>query len=211
MSRKSKRKQAVGKYRTESKRYLVLCEGEGEEWYAHALVRMLPRVSRRGFTIEILRKGDPNVLLKEARRRVSKAKKDKLPFDEVWLFFDHDNREGMEKVFVQIAKENWRFAFSNICFEVWLLLHFVDSPPKCLKPKEAVEKLQEHWKKLDRKGYSKNCNHFDALGDERRAEACARARKLRKNCKDNSPWQCNPWTNVDKLVAWVDSLGRKDV
>ncbi len=214
MSRRINPKRSKGnrgsKRRAERRRYLVLCEGESEERYALALQRELPRQARRGLDIQIVRKGDPNALLKEARRRVNKAQKEGLPFDEVWLFFDHDNREGVEKVFEQISKKGWRYAFSNICFEVWLLLHFIVSPPRCIKPAEAVKKLKAHWAQIDKKGYRKNCTHFDLLGDERRKEACTRAAKLRKNCEANHPWQCNPWTNVDKLVAWFGSLAQKE-
>ncbi len=209
MSRRSKRKQRVGKCRTESKRYLVLCEGDSEEIYANALKQMLPRSSLRGHVVEIVKKSNPNALLKEAHKRVEKARRERLPFDGVWLFFDHDNRERMEKVFDQIGKEKWRYAFSNICFEVWLLLHFTDSPPKCAKAGEAAKKLGSYWvNQVDKKGYKKSCNHFRPLGDERRKEACTRARKLRKKWGATPLWQCNPWTNVDELVTWFESLDR---
>lgn len=216
MSRKNKRTQRRGKPREESKRYLVLCEGESEEMYAFALKRSLGRAAQRGLNVEIVKKGDPEALLKEARRRVNEARKEGIPFDGVWLFFDHDNRENIGQVFSEIAKKKWQFAFSNICFEVWLLLHFVDAPPRCAKPKEAVDHLEKYWKKeFGKSGYSKNCNHLDLLRDERRKEAAARAEKLRKkhmvNQPDVSPWQCNPWTNVDELVAWFESLDKGEM
>lgn len=46
--------------------------------------------------------------------------------DQVWVVFDKDDHEGVEQLIRRCEQGGVNVAFSNPCFEVWLLLHFID-------------------------------------------------------------------------------------
>lgn len=46
--------------------------------------------------------------------------------DQVWIVFDRDEHEEVKHVLDKCEKLGIKTAFSNPCFELWLVLHFVD-------------------------------------------------------------------------------------
>ena len=110
-----------------AKRVLILCEGQSEQIYINGYKsedvnkRRLAKVD-----VEIYQPKDysPHGLLTEAKLKVKEAKKDKMPYDKVWIVFDRDGHANVPQTFeeARIAKIN--IAFSAVCFEIWILLHF---------------------------------------------------------------------------------------
>ncbi|GAA1015098.1 hypothetical protein Aple_067880 [Acrocarpospora pleiomorpha] len=45
--------------------------------------------------------------------------------EQVWAFFDRDEHSRLEESYGRAESAGVRTAFSNPCFELWLLLHFV--------------------------------------------------------------------------------------
>ena len=65
-------------------------------------------------------------MVKETGLCIKEAKSDYYPYNAVWIVFDKDFHKRINEVF-NIANQNKpkiKIAFSNICFEYWVLLHF---------------------------------------------------------------------------------------
>jgi hypothetical protein len=79
--------------------------------------------------------GVPRTLVETAKRRKKEAeedaareKDDNLAFDSVWCVFDVDEHPRVADA-REMARDNGiDLAISNPCFELWLLLHFRESP-----------------------------------------------------------------------------------
>jgi RloB-like protein len=134
-------------------------------------------------------------------------------FDAAYVVFDRDSFEDFESA----MKLAYDFSFepqpilrlipipSGPCFEVWLLLHFVDTDMKFVRkgsksPAKCVEsELARHFPK-----YEKNDPAlFTKISTPERVKlAKARSERLRKNCDDL--WSCT-FTDVDLLVDALQS------
>ncbi len=109
------------------KHVLILCEGESEKIYLDGLKSdYFSRNNLSGVRIEILTgNNNPMGLVEEAKKRIKKEKS-AYPYDSVWVVFDKDTHPSIPRAF-DIARSNnppINIAFSNICFEYWVLLHF---------------------------------------------------------------------------------------
>ena len=71
-------------------------------------------------------------LVAAAVKHADRAREDDVPFDEVWLVYDHDdfgadkfNRAAQEVDALDATRDElWQAAWSHQAFEVWYLLHF---------------------------------------------------------------------------------------
>lgn len=116
------------------RRLLVVCEGSRTEpQYIRGFERHV-----RNATVEIeipSEHGDPRRVVetaKEFARRAQEAATRQgdpfLAFDEVWCVFDCDDHERFDEA-VSMARDNdLELAVSNPCVDLWLLLHFRESP-----------------------------------------------------------------------------------
>lgn len=137
--------------------------------------------------------------------------------DEAWVVFDKDdldqtpgNRINFESAFELAAKEKIKVAYSNECFELWLLLHFIDVNPSLPLPRQEIYKklgqavnayLPEDEKQFEYDhGAANVVDYVSRFGDE--ASAMTRADTLKKNHLGLShiPIESNPITYVDDLV-----------
>lgn len=110
---------------TPLKRILIVCEGECEVIYLSGFVS--DNIEKlRAVRIEIFQPHDhsPVGLVKEAKRQVKEAKRDRFPFDEAWVVFDKDGHKKIPNAFEEARHLNIKIAFSAISFEYWILLHF---------------------------------------------------------------------------------------
>jgi hypothetical protein len=105
----------------QKKRIVVFCEGEvTEATYLEELGRLY-----RSHRIEVHpkpngRNAPINLVLAAKAARAKSVEND----DEFWAVFDRDQHHGIPEAF-QIAKDSGvKIAFSNPCFEMWLLVHF---------------------------------------------------------------------------------------
>ena len=106
---------------------LILCEGESEIIYLKGFQseekhrRKLSRVK-----VELYQPDDysPYGLLTEAKKKAREAIKERYAYDQVWIVFDRDGHANIPKTFDEAYDANVKIAFSLICFEYWILLHF---------------------------------------------------------------------------------------
>ena len=187
-----------------NKRILILCEGETEYFYAKALQAELPRHLRRTITIEIdyNSRHDPINLVKEARRRKSKARKEKNPYDSIWLFFDNDNYPNLNLAFDIIHSESFSIAFSSICIEHWFILHFQDCGRAFTDCRKAFSYLKRIWPEY----HKTKLKHYMVLRETLNI-AIDRAKILKRNSDPDIPvFQRNPYFTIDKLIDFFDNI-----
>ncbi|WP_349369853.1 RloB family protein [Salinarimonas sp.] len=120
---------------------------------------------------------------------------------EIWAVFDRDDHPHIPELRRRAAENDVRVAFSEPCFEVWALLHFVDGAGPMTSP-EAIERICAHQpsyrreKRLD----------YDTLRPNHDA-AVIRAERLRAaRAQDGGT---NPYTDVDVLLDLIRKNGRR--
>ncbi|GGH20357.1 RloB domain-containing protein [Sphingobacterium alkalisoli] len=189
------------------RRVLILCEGVTEEVYAKALrTAFLPRELQRSVTVDVVRhkKNDPLNLVAEAKDRVKQAKKERTPYNDVWLFFDHDNSPHLQVVFEQVEKHGFHLAFTAISLEYWFILHFEDCGKAFANGEECMRHLKKHWPAY----HKTKVNHFVELGNYVDS-AIDRAQRLEIRNREEHMLNVNPYTSVHKLVTFFKILGQK--
>ena len=149
-----------------SKRILILCEdGKSSKLYFESfkkdekLKRELSSVE-----IEVIHPKDhsPVGLVTKAKEKKKKAKRDRNPYDEIWIVLDKDRHANLDKA-LNIAKDSKiTVALSIICFEYWVLLHF----EKTTKPFVKCDDIISYIKKKHFTDYQKNTNCYLALKDK---------------------------------------------
>lgn len=186
------------------KRILILCEGESEQIYLNGF-RNEERNRRSLSALEIYQPEDysPYGLLTEAKKRLREAKKDHVPYNEVWIAFDKDGHANIPKTFDEARVSNVKIAFSLICFECWILLHFKQTSKPFKNCDEIIKYIKDNNFISD---YDKT--NFYPLVRALIDVADNNAKWLHSQNKtdlDNGrfPYQLNAYTNFDELI---DSL-----
>ena len=180
---------------------LIVSEGENTEpQYFEGLARSC-RVTL--VDIKVHRKhGVPLSLVqfaKAERDRAANAAKregdDNLLYDSVWCVPDVDKHPNLPEAKLMAVANNIEMVVSNPCFELWLLLHFQESPGA--KHHRDVQKLmKEHIPKYDK--------HIDfALFREGYPKAVKRAERLiTRAAVEHEPGR-NPTTDVYRLTRVI--------
>ncbi|MDP2697569.1 RloB family protein [Thalassospira sp.] len=128
-----------GSVRAPKKTFYLFCEGKNTEPdYFRALKRKLrdrlisvEPVPAAGVPFTIARKSADmaNAIGKGAKRK--KAKQSYQEADEVWAIFDRDAHPHIEEAKQLCQSNNVGVAFSDPCFELWLILHIQDFDGGC--------------------------------------------------------------------------------
>lgn len=114
--------------------FILFCEGDNTEpEYFKALQRYYPttlvQVQARGG------KGAPKTIAKYAaeharqlgispKSRRARPRDSFEESDEVWAVFDRDSHDDVEQSILECCNAGVGVAYSNPCFEIWLLLHY---------------------------------------------------------------------------------------
>jgi len=190
-----------------NRRILILCEGETEYFYSKALQQKLPRNIQRSVSIEINygSQNDPKSLAQEAKRKKEKARKDRNPYELIWIFFDNDNWPQLSDAFNIIQKEGFKMAYSSMCIEHWFILHFENCGKAFLNGEEALRYLKTLWPEY----HKTKINHYQVI-EERLNEAINRAKILKKNLpKEIENYRKNPFFTIDELIAFFQALANE--
>ncbi len=114
--------------------------------------------------IEVVHPKDhsPVGLVKEAKLKKQKAKRDRNPYNEVWIVLDKDGHANLGQA-MNTAKDNKiSVALSIICFEYWVLLHFEKTTSVFNKCDDIISYIRKkHFHE-----YQKNINSYIALKDK---------------------------------------------
>ncbi|MGE0200206.1 MAG: RloB family protein [Candidatus Melainabacteria bacterium] len=177
----------------------IYCEGDREKQYFLNYRVLLPQ---KNFVLNVYdpSANDPLSLVRFAERHQQNVKA-----DYVWCVFDHDNisDELILKAVTIAQQNNINIAFSNVCFEIWMLIHFSDTT-RCFHNKIEIEKeLKKHIQ-----NYQSNSHYFDLLRDKL-PKAIQHANELLDSVgQDHYNHKGNPSTSVVKLVSDLENKTR---
>lgn len=193
--------------REPGRRILIVCEGAvTEREYFEAFRRWCknPRVEidfdgPAGVPLTLV--GRAKQRKDEANREASRAGDDFLRYDEVWCAFDVDEHPHVASARASAVAAGLRLAMSNPCFELWLLLHFADSP--------GMQHRHEMQRRLSALTPGVPNKHVDfeglAAGYD---DAYRRAERLARDAHDRGDDVIgNPSTEVYLLTGSIDEDG----
>lgn len=188
--KRNKSQKSPGKRRS----VLLVCEGEGTEPDYFRTLRKQYRL--KSFTLEFLFPGGPTSIAQEAVNK-------KHRYDYVWAVFDRDEHSGYHQAIRRCQGAGVGVAYSNPCFELWLILHVTEMDR--LLNRHAMQSLcREHIQ------YPPNENKrpdYYWLMQERRVETAKEraAAQLKKRFEEGAV-QGNPSTTVGELTKWLRQL-----
>lgn len=203
-----KHKRNEGTKETRPGNYLIVTEGtETEVNYFENISRIIKERFRNNIIVEKVDldvKGlgrSTTVLVNEAMKKRSLNPS----YSDVWVVFDKDDNKDFNEAII-FAKENGlNTAWSNECFELWILLHFQDLTA-AIDRDDYTDKLNTHFKKknLNKGKYEKNIyDIFDVISPYVNI-AIKRSNALIADYKSSniiSPTKMNPGTKVQDLVS----------
>jgi hypothetical protein len=184
----------------------ILAEGETEVEYFEQLCRF-ESIKRNfaGIEIDIYQPHNhsPLGIVQEAKRRLhSQSKHTTLPSDTAWCIFDKDGHANIAQAFDEAHKHNIRLAFSSICFEFWIVLHFEFTTRPFLNCDEATYFITKsnhlpRYKKADKNQIAELLNHIKT--------ACTHAWQLEEHqgVETTKPYERAVYTNVHHLVEFL--------
>ena len=184
----------------------IFCEGATEGAYFEAYKR---KIHCAAVVIEHSHHGDPKGLVAEA----IKAKEGSPANDIFWVVYDAEELSQRNKLqshaeaFQAANRNGINIAFSAICFEVWLLLHFTPNPSMFLQPSKAVKELQKYIKNY-KKG---DLNILTTLQDKlsaARVNAASLTQRQQRNHPDVPMYEYNPYTTVHLLLDAIDGMAK---
>lgn len=168
---------------TREQRTTVLIATNGESTERDYFNGLKQEAWVRPRVVVVAERGSPvNVVRGAARRR------QRDDFDEAWAVCDVDDF-ATEPATRESAANDVNLAWSNPCFEVWLLLHYGNCTRFVENAKRARDLLREHDPSWD-----KTRLDFGNFRD-RVEDACQRADRL------DPPPDGNPSTSVGHIVA----------
>ncbi|GLC88062.1 RloB family protein [Lysinibacillus piscis] len=89
--------------------------------------------------------------------------KNQNEYDSVWCVFDKDDFTDFDQAIDLANKHGIEVAYSNKCFEIWVLMHFGKSPK--IHQKELEKEADKSFKNTlkEKQGYSKNMDNLYML------------------------------------------------
>lgn len=187
------------------RRLLVVCEGRRTEPdYIRGFERHV-----RNATVEIEipgERGDPKKVVEIAKERTSEARaaarrsRDAfLDFDEVWCVFDRDDHPRFHDACTMARDNGFELAISNPCVELWLLLHFRESPG--MRHRDELHRMLREFLP----DYDKRLDFDEVAGHV--ADATTRARRLDQDAEQMGEPGRNPTTGFYLLTDSIARVG----
>ena len=206
--------------KTLGSQFHIYCEDEKTEVnYFNACKSAFINEHRKLVVVEKSKVNDPLKLVEFVV-----DEKDKFPRGDVfWVVYDRENAEQEpDHKYAQaekLAKKHGiNIALSNVCFEQWLLLHFVYSTAayKSFEDLKKNSPLKNHLAKIGIVNYDKGCADIFKLVNQNDGlnKAIENSEKLEKYMLDRAlpgkiaAYQVNPMTQIHLLLKAInDFLG----
>ncbi len=166
----------------------------------------------------------PKGVAKAAKEAYRFAKKDrKIPEDKIfiWAIFDRDRHAGIPEAIDLLRGTKIGIAFSNICFEYWILLHYENTSRAFHNCDEVISYIHQNHDA----DYGKANDHYtrlknkipDAIRHAQRLASNQRLHEIRPdsiltgsndcNCLDSPNWTINPYTDVHLIFESLLARG----
>lgn len=186
--------------------YLIVTEGiETEVNYFTNIKKIIESLFRSNIivdkvSLEIEGKGRSTMVLVNEALKMRSLRS----YSEVWVVFDKDNNKDFDEAIAFAKSKGLNVAWSNECFELWLLLHF-QNLNSAISRDDYSSKLSEHFKKknINNGVYDKNIKEIFDITSSFVYTAIERSTRLVKENIQNeifSPTKMNPCTTVQDLV-----------
>lgn len=184
--------------RSPARKFFIFTEGKNTEpEYFEALNKFLKGVSAVPVVVKSKKIGEPEKTANAAIEKIKRLKDDAFgKDDQVWAAFDKDTHPRVDESIQKCKDEGVGVAYSNPCFEVWLILHFQDYNKPCTS-EEAQEDLEALDPKYCRKG-KKTADFPKLLKNLTEAEKRA-VRQINNREQEERPLGC-PSTTVHNLT-----------
>ncbi|WP_341327222.1 RloB family protein [Methylotuvimicrobium sp. KM2] len=199
----------------------IFCEGEKTEpnYINGYLDKFFPTNRRlKVIKIESTRKNTPKQLVDEA----AGAQMQSPEWDAFWVVYDRESElkysERLHAEAYNKAKKNGiSVALTNVCFEVWLLLHFQKTcaPYSDYDNLKKNSALRNECQKRGISDYDKGDQSvFRVLKEDEIKAARGRAEIMNRQTMQSSessraqPYQWNPYTDVYKLLDAIDEIAQ---
>jgi hypothetical protein len=199
------------RFPSSGKAFLLVTEGEKTEPNYFLALRNRLQLAAADVEIQHPQGTDPLTLTAAAIRirdeRKRQAKKGiNIAYDEVWVIFDlekpHDERRELAVKAMNMKEASGiKFAFSDPCFEFWLLLHEEYTTAQFAECDQVIKRLQAFWKDYA-KGLTPTTEFLAKV-----PTAVVHAERCRKH-HQRSGGDGNPSTKVDILVRQLNSAAR---
>lgn len=139
--------------------------------------------------------------------------------DAYWVVYDRESpakyRDALhDEAFNLAAQHGINISLTNVCFEYWLVLHFVSSnaPYNSYDDLMAKSCLKEEIRKLTGQKYEKGSSSIYRLVSKGVSKARERAIQINNQTLDAAPPKIrkahllNPYTDIPKLLEAIDSF-----
>ncbi len=200
----------------------IFCEGkESEPNYLESYLGKFHSNNRllKVIKIESSGKNTAKELVEEAVKKKLEIEGKNFKEDLFWVAYDRESEQKYPDNFHAIAyinasKNDVQVALSNVCFEVWLLLHFeLSSKPyldcdDLIRNSNFLKNLRKEninsYKKADKKIFKsledKICSaKLNAIKMNEQTKQCSKLKKTQ-------PYQLNPYTDFYKLLDKIDEF-----
>ncbi len=149
-----------------SKRWLIVCEDFKSSKIYFESFKKDEKLKRdlASVQIEVVHPKDhsPVGLVVEAKGLKIKAKRERNPYDEIWIVLDKDYHANIDKAFDMAYSNQFKIAISVICFEYWVLLHYERTSKEFYKGDNIIS----HIRKNHFPDYLKSENVYPDLKDK---------------------------------------------
>ncbi|MDR2407412.1 MAG: RloB family protein [Bacteroidales bacterium] len=201
----------------QSNLFFVFCNGKITEMEYFIQLRndLAGKNPRSQFFFAEFIEGTPEQIVQYVRNYVAERKRNTPENDDVvWVVFDKDDFGENYSDAVRLAEQSHiKVAYSNICFELWLLLHFQEQTT-LIKRAKLTELLRRQWEEvigstIERKDQVKHFPYGIIREHGNRELAIKRAENLYNRATQKlpeSPWEINPVTNVYQLVTELQNF-----
>ena len=180
--------------------YLIVTDAEKtEKNYFEGIKNSIPDSLKNDLQIKIYSNKALSKIIDFAAEQRNKDER----FRNIWLVFDRDEVKNFDKL-IEVAKKNkMNVAWSNPCFEIWLMSYFknLENIPNSKKCCETFEKVfQENTNKKYKKSEEKIYNILCEKGNENSAIKRSREKYHQVRREYSKPSKMIGCTTVYKLV-----------
>lgn len=142
----------------------------------------------------------PRGVVKEAKEVYKNARRLRIPPEKifVWAVFDRDGHPGVPEAIDEAYNSEIQFAFSNICFEFWILLHYERTTRAFSNGDEIIAFIRRNHDP----DYGKSNDHFTRLKDKIKyaLENGDWLVNMHWQFDERPIWEKNPYSNVYDMI-----------
>lgn len=202
MGRKKSKKGKRSK-RTLQKSKLIVCEGKTEQRYFQYMKEDKDMKQIMGaVNVKIVQANHPtpSLVVRYAEKLAREREANNIPYDTVWVVFDHDNYTDRTLAYEAAIKQKFKVAFSAMCFEEWYLLHFIKSTKAFKDCSSLIADLKKYYKDYQKTKQNDYAKLKDKLNIAKINAAWLRD-KISETQSEKHITNRNPWTEIDILIS----------